>query len=129
MYRTGTYSTAEAIKAGLDLEMPGPAFMRGAQVNHALMCGKLSVDDIDVCVRRVLQFINRVMPLGIPSYAPEKTIDNEETSARLRELASASIVLLKNDGKLLPFRKDKTVWYSLGTHGHFTNGEKTNRSP
>ncbi|KAH8655309.1 putative beta-glucosidase [Xylariales sp. PMI_506] len=106
---TGTYSTTEAIKAGLDLEMPGPSFIRGKQVNHALLCGKLTVDDIDACARRVLQFINKVLPLGIPSNAEEKTIDNEDTSALLRELSASSIVLLKNDNNILPFKKDKTI--------------------
>ncbi|KAK9802323.1 putative beta-glucosidase [Seiridium cardinale] len=106
---TGTYSTTEAIKAGLDLEMPGPPFVRGKQVNHAILCGKLSEEDIDICARRVLQFINKLLPLDIPSNAPEKTIDNEETSARLRKLASSSIVLLKNDNRVLPFKKNKSI--------------------
>ncbi|KAK6077068.1 glycoside hydrolase family 3 [Seiridium cupressi] len=106
---TGTYSTTEAIKAGLDLEMPGPPFVRGKQVNHAILCGKLSEEGIAICARRVLQFINKLLPLDIPSNAPEKTIDNEETSACLRELASSSIVLLKNDNRVLPFKKDKSI--------------------
>lgn len=105
----GTYSTAEAIKAGLDLEMPGPTLMRGRLVNHAIICGKLREDDIDVCVRRILEFIDRLLPLGIPSDAPENTVDTEETAAQLRQLGSASIVLLKNENKVLPFAKDKSV--------------------
>ncbi|KAJ9131240.1 Beta-glucosidase [Pleurostoma richardsiae] len=105
----GTYSTAEAIKAGLDLEMPGPTFMRGRFVNHAILCGKLHEDDIDACARRILQFIDRVMPLGIPSNAPEQTVDTKETAAQLRELGSSSIVLLKNQDKVLPFAKEKSI--------------------
>ncbi|OKL59878.1 hypothetical protein UA08_04661 [Talaromyces atroroseus] len=105
----GTYSTAEAIKAGLDLEMPGPTLLRGSLVNHALICGKLTVDDIDICVRRILAFINQVMPLNIPTNAPETTINTPETAQGLRELGAASIVLLKNDNSVLPFRKDKSI--------------------
>lgn len=91
--------------------------MRASLVNHALVCGKLSKDDIDICVRRVLQFINRVIPLGIPSHAPERTIDTKETAAELRSLASSSIVLLRNEGNVLPFAKEKSVclWYLLST--------------
>jgi beta-glucosidase len=89
--------------------MPGPAFIRGSQVNHAILCGKLTVEDVDACARRVLQFISRVLPLKIPSRAPEKTIDNKATSARLREIASSSIVLLKNENQVLPFKKDSSV--------------------
>ncbi|KIW45752.1 uncharacterized protein PV06_04110 [Exophiala oligosperma] len=115
---TGTYSTAEAIKAGLDLEMPGPSLMRASLVNHALVCGKLSKDDIDICVRRVLQFINRVIPLGIPSHAPERTIDTKETAAELRSLASSSIVLLRNEegiSSLSTGRVDYTVGCASGS--------------
>lgn len=41
-YRYGTYSTVEAIKAGLDLEMPGRSASRGPLVTKALSSGKLS---------------------------------------------------------------------------------------
>ncbi|CAK7206644.1 beta-glucosidase [Sporothrix eucalyptigena] len=105
----GTYSTAEAIKAGLDLEMPGPSFMRGSLVNHAVACGKLHEDDIDACVRRILEFTDKLLPLGIPSNAPEQTVDTKETAALLRQVASASIVLLKNQNKVLPFAKEKST--------------------
>ena len=39
----GSYSTTEAIKAGLDLEMPGPTYVRCQLVKHALGCGGLRV--------------------------------------------------------------------------------------
>lgn len=110
--RCGTYSTAEAIKAGLDLEMPGPTVLRGRLVNHALLCGKLHEDDIDACVRRILHFINRVIPLGIPSNAPERTVDTKETAAQLRDISSSSIVLLRNENQVLPFSKEKSVCLS-----------------
>jgi beta-glucosidase len=94
------------------MEMPGPPFIRGAQINHAILCGKLSAHDVDVCVRRILQLIQKLLPLGIPSNAPEKTINNEETAAQLRNIASASIVLLKND-EVLPFEKNRSVSFML----------------
>lgn len=83
--------------------------MRGSLINHALVCGKLTLDDIDISVRRILAFINKVQPLRIPSNASEMTIDTTETSQRLREIVAASIVLLKNENSVLPFRKDKSV--------------------
>ena len=88
--------------------MPGPPYARD-QVYHSLMCGKLREYDLDLCVREILKLINRVLPLGIPSNAPEKTIDTKETAAQLREIGSSGIVLLKNDRKILPFKADKTV--------------------
>lgn len=50
---SGTYSSCEAIKAGLDLEMPGPAFMRGVCVERDIVSGKLRPEDVDECVDRV----------------------------------------------------------------------------
>ena len=70
--RTGTYSTTEAIKAGLDLEMPGPSFMRGRFIDKALSCSKLSSHEVDACVRRVLEFIKKAMQLELEENAPEK---------------------------------------------------------
>lgn len=50
---SGTYSSSEAVKAGLDLEMPGPGTMRGPCLERDLISGKLSVADVDDCVLRV----------------------------------------------------------------------------
>ncbi|EXJ81029.1 beta-glucosidase [Capronia epimyces CBS 606.96] len=105
----GTYSTSEAIKAGLDLEMPGPTYVRGKLVNQALGCGKLGVHDVDQRVREVLKLVKRVEPLGIPENAPETTVDTPETSALLRALSSSGIVLMKNENNILPFSKEKST--------------------
>ena len=106
--RFGTYSADKSVKAGLDLEMPGPPYARN-QVYHSLLSGKLREYDLDLCVKEILNLIDRVLPLGIPSNAPERTIDSEETAAQLREIGSSGIVLLKNDKDILPFKADKTV--------------------
>ncbi|KAK5467296.1 beta-glucosidase [Exophiala xenobiotica] len=105
----GTYSTTESIKAGLDLEMPGPSSIRGKLVNQALGCGKLSEHDIDQRVREVLKLVQKTLSLGIPENAPETTVDTPETAALLRKIASNGIVLMKNEDKVLPFEKSKTT--------------------
>ena len=105
----GTYSTTESIKAGLDLEMPGPTRIRGELVNQALGCGKLLPHHLDNRVREVLKLIKRVLPLGIPEDAEEKTRDTPETAALLREIAAEGIVLMKNEGNVLPFKPEKTT--------------------
>jgi len=105
----GTYSTAESMKAGMDLEMPGPSLMRGAQLRVAMRCGKILIHDLDERAREVLKLIKRVLPLQIPEGAPEKTIDSPETASFLRKLTSNSLVLLKNEGSVLPFKKDRTT--------------------
>ena len=50
---SGTYSSSEAIKAGLDLEMPGPPIMRGPSLERDVVSGKLKQSEVDECVLRV----------------------------------------------------------------------------
>lgn len=47
----GTYSTSEAVNAGLDLEMPGPARWRGELLMWAVLCRKVKEATIDARVR------------------------------------------------------------------------------
>jgi len=107
--RFGVYSTVDSIKAGLDLEMPGPTYMRGQLVQAALGCGLLHTRDIDARAKEVLRLVRSLLPLGIPEDAPEEAADTPETAALLRTIASNSLVLLKNEGNVLPFSDNKTV--------------------
>lgn len=49
----GTYSSSEAVKSSLDLEMPGPSTMRGAALERDILSTKLSLEELDDCVLRV----------------------------------------------------------------------------
>lgn len=55
----GTYSAAEAVKASLDLDMPGPTTMRGPCLERAVVSGKLTHADMDECVLRVSLWLGR----------------------------------------------------------------------
>jgi beta-glucosidase len=105
----GTYSTAKCIKAGLDLEMPGPTMSRGNHINQALTCGKLSVHHLDDRVSRILQLIQRVSPRIMPESAEETEANTPETATQLRKLASDGIVLLKNNNSTLTLDPSKTI--------------------
>ncbi|KAF9639181.1 putative beta-glucosidase protein [Lasiodiplodia theobromae] len=105
----GTYTSADSINAGLDLEMPGPPRVRGKQTLIAHSVRKVSDQTIDERVRKVLGLVNAVDALNIPENAPEKSIDSPETSATLRNVARDAIVLMKNDGNILPFKKDRSL--------------------
>ncbi|EKM59268.1 glycoside hydrolase family 3 protein [Phanerochaete carnosa HHB-10118-sp] len=96
---TGTYSTAESIQAGMDLEMPGPTVMRGNAVIRAIVAEKLFPHDVDTCVLEMLQ---RAYDSGIPFDAPERPLDTPQVRALLRRAAADAIVLLKNEKGLLP---------------------------
>lgn len=107
--RYGTYSTPDAINAGLDLEMPGPTRWRGNALPHAVTSNKIQTHVLDERVRAVLKTIKLASKSGIPGNAPEDKLDRPEDRALVRRVAAESIVLLKNEREILPFDKTKPV--------------------
>ncbi|KAJ4245203.1 hypothetical protein NW762_014073 [Fusarium torreyae] len=105
----GTYSTAEALNAGLDLEMPGPTKIRGPLIEHAISSRYVSRRTIDERARNVLDFVRRASKIDVE--AEESTRDLPKDRQLNRKLAADSIVLLKNDLNLLPLKKSaiKTI--------------------
>ncbi|TAQ86009.1 hypothetical protein B7494_g5664 [Chlorociboria aeruginascens] len=103
----GTYSTSASINAGLDLEMPGSTKYRGELLTHAVVVHKVPPHVLDSRARNVLTLINRCSVSQIPENAPETAENIPSTAAFLRKIGAESIVLLKNEGDILPLRKDK----------------------
>ncbi|MBR7160574.1 MAG: glycoside hydrolase family 3 protein [Clostridia bacterium] len=98
-----------SVKAGLDIEMPYTE--QGYQnLVDAYAKGEISIEDIDLCVQRVLDFISKC-----EQNKTESTVNSsiEERRDLAMQIASEGIVLLKNNG-VLPVSKDKSV--SLTTH-------------
>ncbi|KAJ5389241.1 uncharacterized protein N7496_000309 [Penicillium cataractarum] len=96
----GTYSTAESLNAGLDLEMPGPSRLRGPLADLAISSRHVSRATIDERVRNVLEFVQRATKTAVAS--EESTRDLPEDRKLNRKLAADSVVLLKNESNLLP---------------------------
>lgn len=109
--RWGTYSTSGAANAGLDLEMPGATKWRGEMLMQATGVGKVPTHVIDERARNVLKLVNRCAAANIAEHAEEKTADTPETAALLRKIGADSIVLMKNEGNILPLKKDKKVGF------------------
>ena len=105
----GTYSTSESVNAGLDLEMPGPTKWRGGILEHAVTSNKVSTYTIDERARKMLELVNHCAKSGVPENAPVSRLSDDKVSNLLRRCAAESIVLLKNDRKVLPLKKDKPV--------------------
>lgn len=103
----GTYSTTEATKAGLDIEMPGPPRFRGDPLAFNVATDKVRGHVLDQRVREVLKLVKRCAASGVPENAPEGKADTPETAALLRKIGNEGIVVLKNDEGLLPLKKDK----------------------
>ncbi|KAL1887230.1 hypothetical protein Sste5346_010347 [Sporothrix stenoceras] len=109
----GTYSTTEAVVAGLDLEMPGPARWRGDILRYAVLSRKLKMSSIDARVRNLLNLVNK---LEAHKHRGDNTAQYGDTPAKkdlCRTLASSSIVLLKNKDNLLPLDPTAKQTYGL----------------
>ncbi|CAI7619896.1 unnamed protein product [Penicillium palitans] len=105
----GTYSTSDAIIAGLDIEMPGKTRWRGEALAHAVSSNKVAQYQLDERVRNILNLVNWVEPLGIPEGAPEKALNRPEDQALMRRAAAESVVLMKNEGDILPLKKEGSL--------------------
>jgi beta-glucosidase len=103
----GTYSTNDAVTAGLDLEMPGPSRFRGDALQFNASTGKPFGHIIDERAREVLNMVKRCSALPIKEFGPEETLDTPETAALLRKIGNESLVLLKNENNVLPMMKQK----------------------
>lgn len=95
------------MRAGLDLEMPGPSRWRGSSLVHAVVANKVKDTELDNRVRAVLKLISRASKSEVPTNATEMRLDRPEDRKLLRQVAAESIVLLKNEKNILPFKKDK----------------------
>lgn len=106
----GLYTAKEALMNGLDLEMPGPTYYRSVKaIKHMIDSRELNIQYVDERVRNMLNLIKYGQESGIPEDKVEDTDNNTPaTSAKLRQVASESIVLLKNSG-VLPLKKDEKI--------------------
>ncbi len=97
------HSTVSTANAGVDLEMPGPArFFNNALVD-AVNDGEVGPGLIDDKVRRILKVIERSGVLE----RPIALNDNTKHRHLARKAAQEAIVLLKNEGDVLPLDKSK----------------------
>jgi beta-glucosidase len=100
-----THSVAPAIHAGLDLEMPDGRFLNAQNVKRALAAGELKETTIDEAVRRQLRVQAEMGWLDEP--LDEGALDTPEHRTLNRAAAAEGMVLLKNDGAILPLDKTK----------------------
>ncbi|KAH7317585.1 glycoside hydrolase superfamily [Rhexocercosporidium sp. MPI-PUGE-AT-0058] len=102
--RFGAYSTEPAFAAGLDLEMPGPSLHRSITAQLVISTGKLQMKDVDAAVTNVLRFVQKLSKQEVAS--EEGTRDFPEDRAMNHQLVTESVVLLRNDGRILQLSLD-----------------------
>ncbi len=97
-----------ALEAGLDVELPGTDCY-GAPLLQAVESGKLDIQVMDEAVSRVLRLKFRLGLFEQPyvdAAQALKAFYQPEQAALARRMAQESIVLLKNEGGILPLRPD-----------------------
>ena len=100
----GTHSTVKASAAGMDQEQPLADFF-GEKLKAAVQSGQVSQAELDEHVRRVLrsEFASGI----VDNPVRKSVVDIEGGFDVSRRLAENSIVLLKNEGSLLPLDRNK----------------------
>jgi beta-glucosidase len=121
-----TYSTAGPIRAGMDLEMPGGEPMRRwlarprtqeagnsggwlteEKVLAAVAAGDVKQSAVDESVRRILRVMFTAGLFDQP-HSGGGEVDTPEQRAAARTAATEGMVLLKNEGPLLPLDSKTT---------------------
>lgn len=93
------------LAAGLDLEMPSSGGINDKKIIEAVRSGKLDEAVVDQAVERILNIIFRFTE----NAKPDTPWDKEAQHQLAAEIAADCMVLLKNDDKILPLRKEDTV--------------------
>ncbi|MGI5347656.1 beta-glucosidase [Streptomyces sp. CA-250714] len=103
---TGARSTLGCVRGGLDLAMPGPDTVYGEHLVAAVREGRVAEETVDMLARRVLLLAARVGVLdGAPPAVPADTLPAPlDGPATVRDLATRSFVLLRNENAALPLR-------------------------
>lgn len=92
-----------ALKAGIDIDMMADAYRKGLPL--ALEQGRVTMDEIDRSVRRVLRLKQRLGLFDDPyrrGATPESAVALARRRQIAREVSARSIVLLKNENATLP---------------------------
>jgi beta-glucosidase len=114
-----TYDALAAANAGLDVEMPSGKMMNRSTLIPALKEGKVSQATIDDKVRRILRVASRFGWLDRDQ--TDKAVPQDNPQGRKAALQSAleGMVLLKNDGAVLPWNRTaiKTIAV-IGPNAH-----------
>jgi len=100
----GTHSTMGAMLHGLNVQMTGSNYL-GQPVIDSIAAGKLTEDLVDEKVRQILRV--RYAIEAVPDDVANKVMTSQPESQQIAlAVAEKSIVLLKNEGGLLPVAKD-----------------------
>ncbi len=93
------------VRAGLDLEMPASGGVNDREIVRAVREGRLDEEDVDRCCLRVLETVKRFDD----HLREEAPWDMEAHHALSGRIAAECMVLLKNEGGVLPLKKGERI--------------------
>lgn len=108
LYQTGgaVNNRVQGVFAGLDLEMPGSHGVNDKEIVKAVQEGRLD----EIILNRLVERLLRIIFKAVDGRASEKyTYDRQVHHEEARKIAGNSIVLLKNEDKVLPLDGSKKV--------------------
>lgn len=109
----GVVRQANAVSAGCDLIEPGTEADREALL-AAMEGGALSMEALDRNVRNILELV--VKCPSFSGYDYSNDIDRKEHQELLRRVAAESMVLLKNEGNVLPLKPGSVGLYGVSSY-------------
>lgn len=102
----GTHSTVGAVTAGLNVEMPGKTYL-GEALLDSVKAGVVSDSVINERVRELLRVRKVIKP--VPHDIANTVMTSQPEQQQIAyQVAKHSVVLLKNEGGLLPIDLNKT---------------------
>ena len=93
------------VAAGLDLEMPASGGINDRKIVEAVKAGKLDEKLVDLCCERILNIVYRY----VENARPDTIWDKEAQHLQAAEVAADCMVLLKNEGDILPLSKEDVI--------------------
>lgn len=100
------------LNAGNDLEMPSSGGVNDAKIVEAVKCGVIDETTLDERVDKLIDIILK----GAANKKPGYKFDVKAHNLLSRQIAEQSMVLLKNDGNILPLKRVEGSMLRLSVH-------------
>ncbi|WKV08306.1 glycoside hydrolase family 3 C-terminal domain-containing protein [Thermoanaerobacterium sp. CMT5567-10] len=94
-----------ALKAGLDIEMPGSGGEEDKKIVEAVKEGQISEEYLNLAVERILNIVFK----AYENKKKNQNYDAERHHQLARQVASECMVLLKNEDEILPLKKQGKI--------------------
>lgn len=95
----------KGVEAGLDLEMPASRGVNDAKIVKAVKEGRLDENYVDLAAENILNIVYKY----VENAKPDTVWDKEQQHELSAKIAEECMVLLKNEGGILPLNKSDEI--------------------